>query len=313
MRPSVYAGGSCFRFIVEADRRQLWEDSGAKDLAHWLSIRYGISYWKASRWIACAHALQDLPLTSEAFTNGELSTDKVIELTRFATPETEASLIRWAKGVSSGRIREKGDLQARRTKQEAAEVDRVRPLSWWYFDEGRRFGLQMEVPSAQGAVVIKGIERTASSLPVMPGEEAPYDAPARRADALVAMASAVIASDADSDRATVVIHAREEVLASEILSSAQGGCELEGGGVIHPQEAIRAACSGRIQWITEDAGGNPVKVGVMAGSPRGGCSASSSTGTGPACSRGAARPGSWWPTTSGGGSTGAGPRWATWS
>src|ERR687887_650937 len=120
-----------------------------------------------------------------------------------------------------------------------------------------------------GAVVIKGIERTASSLPVMPGEEAPYDAPARRADALVAMASAVIASDADSDRATVVIHAREEVLASEILSSAQGGCELEGGGVIHPQEAIRAACSGRIQWITEDAGGNPVKVGVMSREPSG--------------------------------------------
>ena len=144
-------------------------------------------------------------MTSEAFASGELSTDEVIELTRFATVETEASLIRWAKEVSSGRIREKGDLQARRSKEEAAEVDRVRSLSWWYFDEGRRFGLQLELPSAQGAVVIKGIERTASSLPVMPGEEAPYDAPARRADALVAMASAVIASDSDSDRATVVI------------------------------------------------------------------------------------------------------------
>src|ERR687888_1437972 len=222
---------------------------------------------RPSRWIACAHALQELPMTSEAFASGELSTDEVIELTRFATVETEASLIRWAKEVSSGRIREKGDLQARRSKEEAAEVDRVRSLSWWYFDEGRRFGLQLELPSAQGAVVIKGIERTASSLPVMPGEEAPYDAPARRADALVAMASAVIASDADSDRATVVLHAREEVLASEILSSAQGGCELEGGGVIHPQEAIRAACNGRIQWITEDQGGNPVKVEALSRDP----------------------------------------------
>jgi hypothetical protein len=139
-----------FALIVRADGAGLWEDSGAKDLAHWLCIRYGISYWKASRWIACAHALQDLPLTSEAFASGELSTDKVIELTRFATLETEASLIRWAKEVSSGRIREKGDLQARRTLEEAAEVDRVRSLSWWYFDQGRRFGLHMELPSAQG-------------------------------------------------------------------------------------------------------------------------------------------------------------------
>jgi hypothetical protein len=261
-----------FRFIVEADRRGFWEEWGAQDLAHFLCIRYGISYWKASRWIDAAHALENLPLISHAFANGELSVDKVVELTRFATAETEESLLEWAGGVSAGRIRYKADLEIRRSKEEAAEVDRARLLHWWYFDEGRRFALYTELPSSQGAKLVRSIEREAASIPVMPGEEAPYDAPARRADALVAMASARIASDADPDRATVIIHARAEVLGEELLaqdslSSAQPGCEVEGGGVIHPQEALRLACTGRIQWVTENDAGDVLKVESMSREP----------------------------------------------
>jgi hypothetical protein len=44
-------------------------------------MRYGISWWKATRWIASAHALEGLPLLSEAFASGELGIDKVVELT----------------------------------------------------------------------------------------------------------------------------------------------------------------------------------------------------------------------------------------
>jgi hypothetical protein len=263
-----------FALIVRADKAKSWEEWGAQDLAHFLCIRYGISYWKASRWIDAAHALENLPLTSEALANGEISVDKVVELTRFATAETEEYLLEWARGVSAGRIRYKADLEIRRSKEEAAEVDRARLLHWWYFDEGRRFALYTELPSSQGAKLVRSIEREAASIPVIPGEEAPYDAPARRADALVAMASARIASDADPDRATVIIHARaevlgEELLAQDALSSTQGGCEIEGGGVIHPQEALRLACSGRIQWITEDRGGNPTQVSTLSTEPSG--------------------------------------------
>ncbi len=75
-----------FSLIVQLDRRELWRDSGARDMAQWLWMRYGISDWKARRWIACAHALEELPLISEAFACGELGVDKVVELTRFATP-----------------------------------------------------------------------------------------------------------------------------------------------------------------------------------------------------------------------------------
>ena len=139
-------------FIAEVDRQEAWQDSGARDMAHWVCMRYGVSYWKALRWIKAAHALERLPLISKAFASGELGIDKVVELTRFATAETEEHLIVWAQGVSCGRIREKGDL-LHRSLQEAQEAEQARSLSWWYFQANSRFGLSAELPAADGAVV----------------------------------------------------------------------------------------------------------------------------------------------------------------
>lgn len=139
-----------FVWIVEADRRFVWKERGARDMAHWLSIRYGISSWKALRWLAAAHALEGLPRLSGAFSNGELGIDKVVELARFATPETEADLIGWAEQVSCGAIRRRAELASTIEPEGAREAERARYLHWWYTDDGRRLGLEAELPAAQG-------------------------------------------------------------------------------------------------------------------------------------------------------------------
>jgi hypothetical protein len=249
-----------FAFIAEVDIRKAWRNSGARDMVHWLRMRLGISEWKARRWIGAAHALEYLPRISEAFSSGELGIDKVVELTRFATRETEGDLIRWAKGVSSGAIRRKGDL-ASRSIDEVRDAERSRSLSWWYFDENSRFGLQAELPAADGAVVQKALERLAETIPVMPGEEDGCFAEARRADALVALCSARIAADPDPDRATVVVHAQLDGVVSG------DGCELEGGPVIHPETAMRLLCDARVQTVIEDGSGQPVRLGRMTREP----------------------------------------------
>ena len=156
--------------IAEVDRCGRWEDEGARDTAHWLVMRYGIYYWKAQRWIPAAHALERLPRLSEALATGELGIDKVVELCRFATAETEVGLIRWAQRVSCGAIRHRGDLAARTSVEDVLEPERARSLSWWYFDEGRRFGLEAELPAAQGAIVARALERAAEDVPAMPVE-----------------------------------------------------------------------------------------------------------------------------------------------
>lgn len=160
------------RQIARAEDADAWADSGARDMAHWLTMRYGISYWKAGRWIAAGHALEGLPRIADALSSGELSLDKVVELCRFATAETEDRLIDWARTVSCGAIRHRGDLAMLRPIEQAHEVERARSLTSWFFDEGRRYGMYLEAPAVDGAVLDRAVTRAMSGLPIRPGEDA---------------------------------------------------------------------------------------------------------------------------------------------
>ena len=247
--------------IAEVHRRGAWREAGARDMAQWLWMRYGLSDWKARRWLAAAHALETLPCTAEALATGALGIDKVVELARFATPEEEAQLLRWAREVSCGAIRKRGDL-ALRTAEEAVQADDSRAVTWWYFDDDRRFALEAELPAAQGAVVAKALSRLADDLPAMPGEEDAYFAAARRADALVALCSARVAADPDQDRATVVVHAR-----SDASGAVVGPAEIEGGPSIAHETLERLLCNGRVQTVVEDAAGRVFGLGRLTREP----------------------------------------------
>ena len=250
------------RLIAEVDRRELWRGTGARDTAHWLAMRHGISQWKARRWIGAAHALEHLTDLGHALDSGRLGIDKVCELARFAEFETEAGLITWATHVSSAAVRRRADREVRRAIEDVVEAERARYLEWWHTDDGDRLGLQGELPAAQGAVVVRAIQRVADSLPALPGEEDPGFAEARRADALVALCSTRIAEDADADRATVVVHAR-----LGDLVGTEGSAEIEDGGRLHPETARRLLCDARIQSVLEDRAGEPVRLGRLSREP----------------------------------------------
>ncbi|HXF37629.1 MAG TPA: DUF222 domain-containing protein [Actinomycetota bacterium] len=247
-----------FRLLVRAERSRCWVEEGARDLAHLLQIRYGLSLWKAKRWVAAARALERLPAIAEAFASGELCVDKVVELTRFARPEDERRLIAWARRVSVAEVRNRADLEAGRARPEVRAAEECRSLEWWWSDDGYRFGLRAELPTADGAIVARALSRMAERVPVLPGEEDPYHTSARRADALVALARAQVASDPDPDRATVVVHVR---------AGSRARAELEWGPAIHRDTARRLACHARIQVVEEDAEGNVVSVGSLRREP----------------------------------------------
>jgi hypothetical protein len=104
-------------------------------------------------------------------------------------------------------------------------------------------------------VVAKAIERLVEAAPKQaPIDDSPFDA--RCADALVALASASLAHDADADRASVVVH-----VDAEALSGGEGSAEIEGAGAIHHQTLRRLVCDGRLELVVEGRGGTPVGVG----------------------------------------------------
>jgi hypothetical protein len=248
------------RQIARVAELESWRGDGARDLAHWLSIRYGISTWKARRWCAAAAALDELPEVERAFTGGDLSLDKTVELTRFATAAEESSLVRWASDVSVATVRRRGDRATVPSAQQVADDERHRRLEVWWLEEERRLGFAGELPAAQGAIVVRALERALERVPTMP-EDAPWPADARRADALVALCSASIAVDPDPDRATVVLHARVDETGA--LSEA----EIEGATAVPRSVAERLVCDARVQVVIDDAAGEVNTAGPVRREP----------------------------------------------
>src|SRR3990167_5996587 len=78
--------------IREFDARGGW-NNGFRSCAAWLTWRIGLSPGAAREHVRVARALGTLPRLAEALARGELSYSKVRELTRVATPETEARLL----------------------------------------------------------------------------------------------------------------------------------------------------------------------------------------------------------------------------
>jgi hypothetical protein len=248
-----------FRLIADADRHAAWKNAGARDMAAWLSIRYGMSEWKARRWIVAAYALEALPSLSDALASGRLGVDKVVELARFAAFDTEDGLITWATRVSVGAVRRRADLEVGGPIDDVRAAERQRFVTWWFSEDRTRLGLEGELPAPEGSVVARAIERLAEKIPVMPGEEDRVFSTARNADALVALCSARIAEDQDADRATVVVHVR--------AGEGSAGSDIDGGPVIHPDTARRLLCEARTQVVVEDDAARPLALGRMTREP----------------------------------------------
>jgi hypothetical protein len=154
--------------IAEFDRRHGWAAAGARSCADWLHWRCGLDLGAAREKVRVAHALERLPLISEAMANGELSYSKVRALTRVACPSNEATLLAAARQATASHL-ETLVRQYRRT-QEVAELTREarqfarRQLLHW-FDEDGALVLRARLTAEAGALVLKALAAAMEEVP----------------------------------------------------------------------------------------------------------------------------------------------------
>jgi uncharacterized protein DUF222/HNH endonuclease len=246
--------------LAQLETREAWLDDGAHDMPHWVSMQLGISRWKAERWVSAGRALDALPHIASALSRGELTIDKVVELTRFATPDDEEALVAWARDVAPGAIRRRGDELRRAERAEVEQIEEDRWLAWRWTDEGRRLLLEAEMPAAQGTAVTEAIDHLANEIPVMPGEESRMLIGRRRVDALAALCGS--RGEPADDPAMVIIHVQADTLADAEASAA-----TVGGAVLHIDSVRRLLCNASIQPIVESADGSVVGVGRASREP----------------------------------------------
>ncbi len=71
------AHANAIELLADALESGAWFQAGIRSPEHWLAWQMGVSPSRASAWVAMARRRAELPVTFEAFDNGELAVDQV--------------------------------------------------------------------------------------------------------------------------------------------------------------------------------------------------------------------------------------------
>jgi hypothetical protein len=261
--------------VGEFDERLGWAEWGVKSCAHWLSWRCSIGLGTARDQVRVARRMRELPIVRAAFATGELSYCKVRAITRVATPEIEADLVRIALHASGAQVEKlvrgyRGALAATLDAAQAA-IER-RCLDWRWEDDGS-LRVVARLPADDGALLLAALNAADESQPTAAHDgqaQAPASAPdtptseppaARRADALVTLARSALAGGlpqrASGDPYELVVHVDAETLTADQVHTQS---QLADGPALAPETVRRLGCDASLVRIVE-RDGRPLSIG----------------------------------------------------
>ena len=249
---------------AEFDEIGGWCEGGIRSFPHWLAITMGFDPHTGKEILRVGKALKSLPLIAAAFAAGQLSFDKVRQITTVAGPETDELMLSIGRGASGSQL-ERICRSLRRMKEADAprhdEEELAKRGLWTHFDDDGMMRLVAKLPPEDGAVVMAAIESITGSKP-LPDSSADDPWAARRADALVAMSEHVISGVAGGlvvagEARQVVVHVDVGVLTGE---TPDGLCHVENGAPLSAAAARRIGCDAEIIPVIE-RDGLPIDVG----------------------------------------------------
>jgi hypothetical protein len=244
----------CLPDLAEFDARRGWELGGHASCAHWLAVRARLGHGAAREKVRVARALEELPETTAWMALGRISFSQARALTRVATADNEAELLKAAEGmtvaqiermVRAWRMKSAADAVEREEERQRARTFSVAPdLDGTYIVRGR-------LTPEQGAVLMRAIEAAGdvlfreethgqpyeSRVPVpAPAHETQAAAGRRRADAVALLAECALAAG---------FGARKLADVQGEAESNAGGADAEAASADRPPAADRASTAAR--------------------------------------------------------------------
>jgi hypothetical protein len=274
------AAATCrfLELVGEYDASKAWASWDMRSCAEWLSWRCQIAPGTAREHVRVARALRTLPVTHGEFAAGRMGYSKVREITRIATPATEAGLVEMMSPMTAG--------QAERFARAYRSCEQDQP------------GGSLHLPPADGAVVLQALRAATGDLdrqdggtpaagsgagegqpvPDLTGDGWPAPFLAAVTDlaaALVAICGGYlggkIAAADNADIYQVHIHATAEALTPAVPAGTPDlpaghpahpdRCHLEDGPAINPGLAQRIACFATLSVIVHGTDGTIAAVG----------------------------------------------------
>jgi len=157
--------------VAEFDRRGGWKPAGHRSCAHWLAFRTGISLGPARERVRAARALENLPLTSEAMSRGELSFSKVRALSRvaddLATPDEEETLVEFARQCTAAQLETMVRGWKKLCRKDEIDLERERHRSRFFSvspDEDGMYLVRGRLDPEVGALLMRALEAAGDAL-----------------------------------------------------------------------------------------------------------------------------------------------------
>jgi hypothetical protein len=243
--------------VREFDERAGWAQWGLKNCAEWLAWRCDLSMATAMEKVRAAHALKMLPLTSDAFSSGELSYSKVRALTRVANRNNERELLAFALRHTTANVearcrelrygREDSiDCAARAYANRSLQIRRDRERSMMV--------VTVELPMDTGELIEKALDKARDDECLGTPDLVDTSWPTRQADAFVNMVSDYLSGKKNvgstNDNYLVTVHVDQAALV--------GG---EGRSALPIESVKRLCCDSKAVVITENENGEPLSIG----------------------------------------------------
>lgn len=231
---------------------------GCASTSEWLAAHAGMSQMTAREHVRVASALRRLPAISKVFAAGRLSYSHVRALTRFATEETEASLIEVA---GRARVEDLEQMATEHRRGRAATdptfAHRRRSVRQWH-DEGMTVILA-RLPADEGAVVRRALDHAERSVRVsaetgdVDDECDPDAAPIwerRRADALVLVARDWL-SGTSRDQGSSASSIAPPAAVLVHIDASSGAAHIDQGPAIGPKTLERVLCDATLRRVVK--------------------------------------------------------------
>lgn len=252
--------------LARYDEMGGWQRGGHASLAHWLNWRLGMGMGAARETVRVARALPELPTITAAFRVGALSYSKVRALTRVATPNNEAVLLKLAReGTASQLERILSGYRKAQSLKDANAAHARRGLECWYSEDGELV-VRGRLPAEAGAALMAALDAAREVPDPDADSDEPPSAAATRADALARIAESYLqrgdAPGKGGDRHLVNVVVNPDALRCDADRAAEPRAGLaEGHACLSTATAQRIACDASLMAIYENNRGEPLSVG----------------------------------------------------
>jgi hypothetical protein len=149
------------KLVAEFDACKGWSGTGIRSCAHWLNWKCGIAYGAAREKLRVARCLDNLPLISKAFEDGEISYSKVRAMTRVATEANEDFLLMTARYGTASHIeklvRKYQRVEKNQQMNQQTQHYLARSVVYYQEDSGM-WVLHAKLSQEEGALIVKAID-----------------------------------------------------------------------------------------------------------------------------------------------------------